>query len=106
MTGHEPGAGMLTIGIEDNIVVAALSGEVDLANAGDIGAEISAQVPNAALGLVVDLTDVAYLDSSGIRVLFELAERLQSRQQAMRLVAPGAAPIRRVLGVVALDKTV
>ena len=80
---------MLTIGIEDNIVVAALSGEVDLANAGDIGAEISAQVPNAALGLVVDLTDVAYLDSSGIRVLFELAERLQSRQQAMRLVAPG-----------------
>ena len=90
----------------DDVVVARLSGEIDLSNAADVGDQLSAGVPNIALGLVVDLTATTYLDSSGVHLLFDLAERLTRRQQALRVVVPAGAPIRRVLRVVELDNTV
>ncbi len=40
-------------------------------------------------GLVVDLSELAFLDSTGIRMLFELAAELKRRQQALRVVVPG-----------------
>jgi anti-anti-sigma factor len=90
----------------DDVVVARLSGEIDLSNAADVGDQLSAGVPNSALGLVIDLTATTYLDSSGIHLVFDLAERLTRRQQTLRVVVPAGAPIRRVLRVVQLDDTV
>jgi anti-sigma B factor antagonist len=90
----------------DDVVVARLSGEIDLSNAQDVGETLAAAVPNTAFGLVIDLTATAYLDSSGVHLLFELAERLQRRQQQMRVVVPDGGPIRRVLRIVELDATV
>jgi len=57
------------------------------------------------MAVVVDLTDVQYLDSSGVQLLFELAERLTGRQQRMAVAVPADAPARRVLDIVALDST-
>lgn len=96
----------LRIDAEGDVIVARLSGEIDLANARDVGAEIGGAIPNSALGLVLDLTATTYLDSSGVQVVFELAERLRGRQQLLRVVVPAGAPIRRVLRVVELDATV
>jgi anti-anti-sigma factor len=90
----------------DDVVVARLSGEIDLSNAADVGESLSAAVPNTALGLVIDLTATAYLDSSGVHLLFDLAERLQRRQQQLRVVVPEGAPVRRVLRIVELDESV
>ena len=90
----------------DDVVVARVSGEIDLSNASEVGEAMSAAVPNIALGLVIDLTATAYLDSSGVHLLFDLAERLQRRQQQLRVVVPEDAPVRRVLRIVELDETV
>jgi anti-anti-sigma factor len=90
----------------DDVVVARLTGEVDLSNATEVGDELTAAVPNSALGLVVDLTATEYLDSSGVHLVFELAERLTRRQQRLRVVVPAGAPIRRVLRIVELDDSV
>jgi anti-anti-sigma factor len=90
----------------DDVVVARLSGEIDLSNAADVGEQLAAAVPNTALGLVIDLTGTAYLDSSGVHLLFDLGERLQRRQQQLRVVVPEGGPIRRVLRIVELDATV
>jgi anti-anti-sigma factor len=90
----------------DDVVVARLSGEVDLSNATEVGDELSTSVPNTALGLVLDLTATTYLDSSGVHLVFDLAERLRTRQQQFRIVVPTGAPIRRVLRIVELDDTV
>jgi anti-anti-sigma factor len=84
----------------DDVVVARLSGEVDLSNAGTVGDELTAAVPNRALGLVLDLSETTYLDSSGVSLVFDLADRLRRRQQQLRLVAPAQAPLRRVLRIV------
>jgi len=96
----------LEVRLNGTVMVAALNGEIDLANADELAAEITASVPNAALGVVVDLSAVTYLDSSGVRLIFELSDRLRRRQQALRVVAPAGAPLRRVLELVDLDKTV
>jgi anti-anti-sigma factor len=90
----------------DDVVVARLSGEVDLSNATEVGDELSTGVPNTALGLVLDLTATTYLDSSGVHLIFDLAERLRTRQQQLRIVVPAGAPVRRVLRIVELGDTV
>lgn len=90
----------------DDVIVARLSGEVDLSNASEVGDELSTGVPNTAFGLVLDLTATTYLDSSGVHLIFDLAERLRTRQQQLRVVVPAGAPIRRVLRIVELDESV
>jgi anti-sigma B factor antagonist len=90
----------------EDVIVARVTGEVDLSNATEIGAELGAGVPNSALGLVLDLTATAYLDSSGVHLVFDLAERLRRRQQQLRVVVPPGAPVRRVLRIVRLDRAV
>jgi anti-anti-sigma regulatory factor len=45
------------------------------------------------------------MDSSGVQLIFELAERLEARQQRLALVVPEGAPAQRVLEIVALDAT-
>ena len=90
----------------DDVIVARLTGEIDLSNAAEVGDQLAGAVPNTALGLVIDLTGTAYLDSSGVHLLFDLGERLQRRQQQLRIVVPEGGPIRRVLRIVELDATV
>jgi anti-anti-sigma factor len=90
----------------DDVVVARLSGEIDLSNAAQVGEDLGTRVPNSALGLVIDLTATEYLDSSGVHLVFDLAERLQRRQQQLRVVVPEGAPIRRVLRIVELHRAV
>jgi anti-anti-sigma factor len=85
---------------DDDVVVARVSGEIDLSNAQDLRSALVDAVPNSALGLVVDLTATTYLDSSGVHLLFDLAERLRRRQQQLGLAVPEGASIRRVLRIV------
>jgi anti-sigma B factor antagonist len=79
--------------------VVRLTGEVDISNAGRLEDDISEVVPNDVSGLVLDLSDTEYLDSAGIRMLFELAQRLGGRRQALRLVVPDDSLIRPSLEV-------
>jgi anti-anti-sigma factor len=85
---------------EDDFIVVQIIGEVDISNVGEVGYEVRNAVPNAVLGVVVDFSKTEYLDSSGIRMLFELAKRLRTRDQQLAVVAPGSGMIRRVLEIV------
>jgi anti-anti-sigma factor len=85
-----------------DIPVARMTGEVDSSNARDLGASLVDAVPNQAMGMVLDLSETTYLDSSGIQLLFELAERLARRQQELRLVVPPESFVADVLAAVNL----
>ena len=89
----------VTIAGDDGVVVASLSGEIDLSNATEITHALLGGVPNEALGLVIDLSEVSYLDSAGVRMLAELDHRLGWRAQALRVVAPETSRSRRVLEI-------
>jgi anti-anti-sigma factor len=80
-----------------------ITGEIDLSNAARLAGELSALVPNTALGLVVDLSGVTYLDSSGISVLFAVGSRLRDRGQYLRLLVPETALIRRPLTIAGIS---
>jgi anti-anti-sigma factor len=94
----------VTIGAEDGVVVASLRGEIDLSNATEITDALLGGVPNEALGLVIDLSDVSYLDSAGVRMLAELDHRLGWRAQGLRVVAPEGSRSRRVLAIAGLER--
>jgi anti-anti-sigma factor len=82
---------------EDRVVIARLTGELDLSNTRNIGGALGEAIPNSALALVVDLSGVDYLDSAGIHLIYELRERLRTRGQALRLVIPADSPSRDTL---------
>jgi anti-anti-sigma factor len=87
-----------------DVVVARMTGELDIAGAGDIGERIHEAVPTSARALVVDCTGLDFIDSSGIAMLFGLARRLGSRRQELRVVARAGKPVARVLGIVEFDR--
>ncbi len=96
----------LDIRNEDGVVVAQLRGEIDLSNAKMIAGEIGSSVPNDATGVVLDLTDVTYLDSSGVHLVFDLNERLHGRQQRLALSLPEGSRIGRVLQLVNVEAVI
>ena len=87
----------------DGILIAQIDGEIDSSNAAEFRLALSERLPSASSALVLDLTEVTYLDSSGIHLLFELGRRLAARRQALRLVVPESSPMRRVLELCAVD---
>jgi anti-anti-sigma factor len=88
----------------DDVVVARLTGELDIAGAEATGRRIAEAVPSSARGVVVDMTDLEFIDSSGVSMLFALARRVGSRRQELRLVAPAGKPVARVLQIVEFDR--
>jgi anti-anti-sigma factor len=83
--------------------VARLVGEVDASNAPRFTAELKSAVPNTAIGLVLDLSETTYIDSSGVHLIFDLADALRRRQQSLQLVVPPETFIADVLDVVSLS---
>jgi anti-sigma B factor antagonist len=77
--------------------IVRIQGEIDISNAREVSRWVEAAAPNDAPTIVVDLSDVAYLDSAGVHLLFQLAERLRSRRQELRLIVPEDAPVRSLL---------
>jgi anti-sigma B factor antagonist len=91
---------------QGRVVVARLAGEVDLSNAGDLQRSMLDAVPNTAEAMVVDLSVVSYLDSSGIRMLGEIGERLGWREQRFVVVAPPGSRVRGVLTIAGAESVV
>ena len=89
-----------------SVVVAHLSGEIDLSNAGSVTERLVAAMPNSATALVLEMSGTDYLDSSGVRLIFELAQRLSNRRQKLKLVVPDDANIRRVLVLTEVERVV
>src|SRR5688500_9464027 len=90
----------------DSVVIAHVAGEVDLSNAASVTDRLVAAMPNTATVLVLDMAATDYLDSSGVRLIFELAQRLTNRRQKLRLVVPDDANIRRVLALTEVEQVV
>jgi anti-anti-sigma factor len=87
-----------------DVVVARLGGDIDLANTPTVSATVLEGVPNGAVGLVVDLSDVRYIDSVGIRMLFTFVRSLHAARQGMAIALPPGSPVRKLLKVTHLDE--
>lgn len=87
----------VTLSFEGSVVDAQVSGDVDLSNVGILQTQIMAAVPNEATALIVDFSDVAYLDSAGIHFVHRLREELRARGQLLLLVVPPESVVHDTL---------
>ncbi|HYH48649.1 MAG TPA: STAS domain-containing protein [Acidimicrobiia bacterium] len=87
-----------------DLVVARIGGDIDLANTPTVSAKVLEAVPNDAVGLVLDLSDVRYIDSVGIRMLFNFVRTLHDARQGMAIALPVDSPVRKLLKITHLDE--
>jgi anti-anti-sigma factor len=78
-----------------------LSGELDLANAVEVEESFERALQNGASEIVVDLTDLTFIDSTGI-ALFVLTKRGDDRDR-LRFRPSSSAAVRRVLAISGVD---
>ncbi|HVJ97984.1 MAG TPA: STAS domain-containing protein [Acidimicrobiia bacterium] len=88
------------------VPVCEIKGELDASNVEQVREQILEAATSEAPGMVIDLTETTYLDSAGVRILFELARRLRSRRQELRIAVPADGIVRRVLVLTALGDVV
>jgi anti-sigma B factor antagonist len=74
----------------------SLTGEIDLANAPEIGRAIVARMTTAGK-VLIDLTAVSFLDSAGVRLLDAVAGDLDAVGTPFRLVVGEQGPARMTL---------
>jgi anti-anti-sigma factor len=80
----------------------SLSGELDIANAQEVQAELDAHLAAGRRVIRVDTTDVSFMDSTAIGVLISASTRC--REQHGSLIVTGAPrALRRLLQIAGLD---
>jgi anti-anti-sigma factor len=90
----------LDIEEQGDVVIARVTGELDIAEATSTGDAIAEATPSSARALVVDFSELRFIDSSGIAMLFQLVRHVSARRQRLRVVAVPGQAVARVLEIV------
>jgi len=80
-----------------------LSGEMDIACEDAFAAAVEDSLAEATAELVVDLSELSFIDSSGIRMLVELWKRARKCGLDLSIVQ-GAGQVRRTMEVAGVDR--
>jgi anti-sigma B factor antagonist len=70
-----------------DVVILALSGKLDATTAKNFEEKILGVIDSGAQRLIIDLSQLEYVSSSGLRVFLLVAKRLQGRQGRIVLCA-------------------
>ena len=84
-------------------VVVSVHGDLDLHTADELGDRLVGVAEGGASSVVVDLSDVAFVDSQGLGALLRGTRRLGGGVGRFRLVVP-EPQIRRIFEITALDR--
>ena len=90
----------------ERVVIARLTGEIDLSNAQGIEGAIAEATPNHALALILDVSALDYLDSAGIHLIYKLREKLRARGQTLQLVIPADSPANDALRLAGVSRNI
>lgn len=83
--------------------VVTAAGEIDVATASDLDQNLRVPIEDGRVHLVLDLTQVTFLDSSGLSVLVGCRNLVQKAGGTIRLVITHPN-VRKVLEITALDR--
>ena len=79
----------------DGVDVLFVEGEIDVATAPRLIAALNDAVADAVRSVIIDLTSVGFMDSTGLALLINAHRRLTRRDKGFAVVCP-AGPLRRV----------
>ena len=97
-----PGQFEVDVESRDGGVVVAPKGEIDLSTVDEVRRAIE-QSHDSASSLVIDLSGVGFLDTSGLRLVVEQNNRARDLGYALELI-PGPPPVQRVFQIAGLDQ--
>ncbi len=88
----------LSIESTDNAHIIALQGQINSANAATVETEVLAVLQKGAKNVLLNMTELSYISSAGLRVVLVLAKRL--KQAGGKLVIYGMQPhVREVFDI-------
>jgi anti-sigma B factor antagonist len=83
----------------------SVSGELDQATADQLHAPLSEAIESGIRGVLIDLSDCEFIDSTGLRVLVQAQRQLSENSHSGRLIVCCPDPqVRRVLEITGLDE--
>ena len=92
------------IALEDRTAIVHAAGDVDLHSAPALSARFKAAFAETDGAIVIDLTDVGFIDSTGLSVLLNALRRMTRARRPLALaVSPG--PVAQTLAITRLDST-
>jgi anti-sigma B factor antagonist len=92
---------MTSAHVAGSAYVLALAGEVDLAQAAELDAELASLLTEGARHVIVDLLEVPFLESSALSVLIRCSKLLRAKDGDLTLVTDDAR-ITRVIEITGL----
>jgi anti-anti-sigma factor len=87
-----------------DVLVLAVTGEVDMATAPELARAIGL-VSDHARGVIVDFTEVTFLDSSGLNALVRGQREVAEQGIAFNIVVPPGSPVLRVFEITQLTES-
>lgn len=88
--------------LNDNVRVIVLAGEIDLYSAPKLKQEMAMLLESGIRQVIIDLSSVEYLDSTGLGVIIGGLRRIKEKNGSLSLV--GLSPlIRRVIEITRLN---
>ncbi|HUB73013.1 MAG TPA: STAS domain-containing protein [Solirubrobacteraceae bacterium] len=78
--------------------VVALAGELDMASAETLQQALDAQELSAEPAVVLDLQQLQFIDSTGLRAVLAALERCRGRGQEFA-ITPGSPQVQRLLSI-------
>ena len=83
----------------DGIICLSVIGDIDLANAAEFATQLEVATQSDGRGVILDLRELRYIDSSGIKVL------LEAKGTGRGIVLVAVSPlVHRILSILNLDQ--
>ena len=92
----------------DGVFIVHVKGELDISHEEELRAELNRGVAENNGGIVVDLTECEFIDSSGVRALLlgREAQRADADGQGGLVIASGSTQVIRILSVMGVDEAI
>jgi anti-sigma B factor antagonist len=93
----------LAVSTDTNRTVVTVTGEIDLATQGQLRAELNELVVAGQVDLVLDLSGVTFVDSTGLGALIGTRRRVHAFHGSLTLVIPDES-VMKVFTITGLEK--
>jgi anti-anti-sigma factor len=91
------------IALTESDVILAVAGELDMSTIDTLAGHVDGQLQRPLESLTLDLRDLAFMDSTGLRLLIELDDRSRQEAWQLKLISPRHEAASRVLKVTGAD---
>ena len=89
----------------EGCLIVCLRGEIDLSNVDSVEQRIEGELVGFP-HIVIDLSEIEYIDSQGLRLLNQLSKRLAREGSTLQLIAPPGSFTRGILDLTLISEDI